>query len=108
MPQNIELQQIPNQSFSIVLNERRYDFRLIQSTEVMVVDISRDGLPVVMGMRCLPDTPLMPYQYLEDNSGNFIFTTENDAFPVYTDIGITCFLLYFSAAEMEAARASAS
>lgn len=108
MPQNIELQQIPNQSFSVVLGERRYDLRLLQTTELMVIDISRDGEPVVIGMRCLPKTPLFPYEYLEDASGNFMFTTENDNFPVYTDIGITCFLLYFSADEMEAARASAN
>lgn len=108
MPQLIELQQIPNQSFTVVLNQRRYDIRLIQTAELMCVDIQRDGVMIVQGSRCLPHTPLIPYKYLENAMGNFIFTTQDGNFPVYTDIGITCFLLYFSNDEMEAARASAN
>lgn len=104
MPTLIDLQQIPNQSLSIILEQRRYDIRLVQCAEVMAIDIQRDGNYVVQGMRCFPGTLLFPYEYLEDYSGNFMFTTIDDAFPNYQQIGISQNLWYFTNDELVAAR----
>ena len=105
MPEAIPLQVIPTQKFSIILEELRYELRFKKTTEVMVVDITRDGECIVQGLRCLPEQYLMPYQYQEGDGGNFIFVTENDELPDYTLFGVTQFLLYFTAAELEAQRA---
>ncbi len=66
----------------------------------MFVDIIRNGSPVVLGMRAVAGTFLIPYKYLE--SGNFIIITANEEYPDYLQFGISQYMVYFSQAELEA------
>ncbi len=100
--QVIPLSAIPNQSFNIQLDNINYDFTVRFTVNFMSVDVVRDSIPIISGMRSVPGTPLIPYRYLE--SGNFVFVTANDEYPIYTQFGVTQFLLYASMAEIEALR----
>ena len=104
MPQLIELEQTPNQSFSIILEGFRYDIRLAKTVQPMVADISRDNVEIIMGTRCLPDYWLLPYEYMEGDGGNFRFITENDELPDYPLFGATQNLFYFTAEELAQGR----
>lgn len=108
----IILSQTPNQSFSIELEGHQYDFIFMSintnnlpGVGIMAVDIVRDNILLVSGNRLPPLFPLIPYRYLENGEGNFIFTTLNDDYPDYNQFGITQSLLYLTASEVEVIRA---
>ena len=105
----VPLQALPSQSLSITLDENYYEINLyiaggnLPGTEVMGMDITRNGVAIITGQRCVPGYPVIPYQYLED--GNFGFITENDDYPDYRQFGVTQNLYYASSAELAALRA---
>jgi len=103
----ISIKNIPNQSLNILLDNNNYNIRLHACedknsllTGVTAVDIIRNNVRIVSGMRAVSGTPLIPYRYLQD--GNFIFTTDNDMYPNWNLFGINQFLIYASAAEIRA------
>lgn len=97
----IALTQEPNQSFSIVLDGSRFDISLRDiGADLMAVTIARDGVTLLDGARLVAGTPLLPYKYLE--TGNFIFLTQGDAYPYWTEFGVTQSLLYLTAEEVAA------
>ena len=100
----IPLEAIPNQSFSIRLDAHRYVLTIKEMGDVMAVTIERDSVVLVSNMRAVAGTPLLPYPYLSQEFGNFIFTnTDPEAIPYYTDFATTCKLVYSTAAEIAAA-----
>lgn len=99
----IALAVIPNQAFSIRLDNQVYDVTLKETDGVMSATIVRDGVTILSGTRVVAGTPLIPYEYLE--SGNFMLLTDDDDLPDYTKFGISQSLIYASQAELEALRA---
>lgn len=99
----IPLQAIPNQTFSILLDNIQYDFRIEVTNNVMSFDIVRNNVPIVTGQRAVAGYPIIPYRYLEN--GNFVVLTMNGDYPDYTQFGITQSLIYASLIELEALRA---
>lgn len=99
----IPISAIPNQSFSIRLDNSQYDIRIHTCNNIMAFDIVRDGVEIVTGARAVAGYPIIPYDYLEN--GNFVIITANDEYPNYVQFGITQFLIYASQAEIGALRA---
>jgi hypothetical protein len=101
----ISLQPIPNQAFSIILDDAWFQIR-IKTLEngSCVVSIDRDNLPLIGGVRAMPNRALLPYFYLEGGAGNFAFVTDNDEYPNYTKFGTAHRMIYASAEELEALR----
>ena len=104
---NIPLQAVPNQSLSIQLDQINFDIRihscgqsLIPEANTMVFTIFINGVRTISSFRATPGSAIIPYLYLED--GNFVMITQNDAYPSYDQFGITQYLIYASAAEIEA------
>ena len=104
MPQLIPLEPIPQQSFSIRLENRRYDVKIRFTSNVMTGDVVRDGVTIIQGIICTAEGPLLPYRYMEDESGNFFWQTENEELPDYTLFGDTHLLYYFTNAELQEIR----
>ncbi len=102
MTQQIQIQAIPNQSFSATLDERRYQLTIKEAGGVMSADVIRDNVTIAQGARIAAGTPLIPYLYQEQ--GNFIITTEGGRIPYYQQFGITQFLIYASPLELVAFR----
>jgi len=108
----IPITNIPNQSFSINLDGNQYDIRIhacgdniVPGSMVMAVDIVRNNVAIVTGMRAVPGFPLIPAKYLEN--GNFIFSTQNDDYPDWNQFGITQYLIFASESELQTLRAAA-
>ena len=88
----------PNQEFDLNINEVENTLNVLLQTTVqgallMTVSINDEviGQPFI----CLPNQAVIPYQYLIDKvGGNFIFETENDNYPEYSNFNDTC-ILYF-------------
>lgn len=100
--QLINITAVANQSLSVRLNNVRYDITIKEANGVMVASIVRDGVSVVTGARIVAGALIIPSQYQED--GNFVIDTLNDAIPYWTSFGVTQFLYFFSADELEAER----
>lgn len=104
MSQVVPLEAIPNQSLSIQLDDVRYTLRFRDLGGMMSVDISIDETVIILGMRVVAGSALIPYPYLEGDGGNFIFITELNDAPYWPNFGVTQKLLYATAAEIEAIR----
>lgn len=101
---NVPIEAIANQEFTIVLEGARYNLSIKQATGCMEMDIIRDDVVILNGIRPVAGTPVIPYKYLE--RGNFLFLTENDDLPWWEKFGATQSLLYLTIDEMEQARAT--
>jgi hypothetical protein len=99
----IELQAIPNQSFSIRLNGDLYDIEILEANGVMCSNVSRNNELILSGDRIVPGYPIIPYQYL--SNGNLVLLTANGDYPYYTQFGVTQSLIFASASEIEALNA---
>lgn len=100
----IALTNTPNQAFSISIGVHFYDFTIQETSGCMSVTIVRDNLLIVSGSRAVAASPVIPYQYLEDDAGNFVFLTQNEELPYYDQFGITQSLVYVSNDELEVLR----
>lgn len=103
---DIILQALPNQSFSIQLEESRYDITIKEANGAMSLSMVRDGTTVVENIRLVAGSPVLPYSYLEQ--GNFVLSTQDDDLPYYSAFGVTQFLTYLTADEVAAFRAAAA
>lgn len=99
----IPLSAIPNQTFSIQLDNIFYDLAIYAANRIMAMDLNRGGTQILTGERLVPGYPVIPYRYLE--SGNFVFITNNEEYPDYRQFGINQILVYASAAELSSLRA---
>lgn len=77
---NIPIVAIPNQSLSVTLGGARWDLRIRVAANTMVVDVHRDGEPVVLGQRAVANELIIPYSYLlsEGEYVNFGFTSAQE------------------------------
>jgi len=98
----IQLSAIPNQSFSIRLDDHFYDITIKSTNGCMSVTIARDNIVILSNQRAVAGFPIIPYHYLE--SGNFIFLTQNDDLPDYTQFGITQSFVFISQSELDTFR----
>jgi len=98
----IPLAAIPNQTLSIRLNNSFYNVALKFVSTVMAVDVTRDNMLLVQGQRVVSGFPIIPYEYLWEDSGNFAIITRAGDYPIYTEFGISQYLLFATTAEIEA------
>lgn len=99
---DVSLAAVPNQDLSIQVDDVRFDLTVKEANGCMVISIVRNGETILQGARVVAGSPVIPARYQE--SGNFVFETIDDALPYYDQFGTTQFLVYLTAAELEAAR----
>lgn len=106
---NVPIINIPNQSLSINLDNNQYDITIHAtqdnpdgSTGIMAIDLTINNSIILSGIRAVSGFPLIPYQYLVDDNGNFTFITVNDDYPDWRQFGITQYLIYASNSELKA------
>lgn len=101
MSQLIQIEAIPNQSFDVTLEGQRYTIRLTTCYDFMAVDIYRNGLPVVIGSRVVNGGLMIPAKYQFFMAGNFAIISNDYEIPMYQRFGVSQFLMYFTALEMD-------
>ena len=101
---DINIAAVANQTMSIQIGRRLYDISLRETNGCMSASISRDGVALTNNVRIVAGSPLLPYLYQED--GNFLMTVDGDALPYWDQFGVTQFLVYLTADELAAYRAS--
>lgn len=89
----LTVEPITNQSFSAVLNENLFTFRLCNRGGTVLIDITKNNVVVVSGARVVAGAPIVqPFSLLLGE--NFVVTTQAGALVDYHQFGITQFLFY--------------
>lgn len=96
----IDIDPVPNQSFSVTVDGNRWDFVIKQAVSSMICDLSLNDTAILSGIRIVAGTPIIPYAYLRDQ-GNFLILTDNDEIPYWSQFGVNQQLIYASATELD-------
>ena len=90
----LNIQTIPNQSFSVTLDGNRFDISIVETAGVMSVSISINDVVIIENVRATAGTFLLPYLYEEN--GNLLFLNTGEDLIYYTNFSSTQQLVYFS------------
>ena len=91
--------QYPNQTFPVTLSGSRYEITIKDAEQCMIVDIVKDDVTIIQGVRLLPNSLIIPYTYLVN--GNFVLTTQDDELPDWNEFEITQELFYLASDEIK-------
>jgi len=98
-----DLIQAPNQRFSALLDGAWFEIEIkTLDNGACAVSIRRDNETIIQSVRALPNRALIPYLYREH--GNFIFLTNDGEYPMYTQFGGACRLIYVTPDELKEIR----
>jgi hypothetical protein len=100
--QVLNLSPIANQEFTTYQDGNQYDIAIQETNGCMSATISVNGTQILSGQRITAGCPLIPFQYLQGQAGNFCFLCSSDDIIYYTNFGTLQQLLYLSYAETQA------
>jgi len=100
--QNVPLQAVPNQQFAVALDDNQWDITLKTTNGTVSVTMLRNGEVIVENARAVAGMRIIPCIYQED--GNFVIVTQNQEVPEYSKFGVTQFMIYLSASELDEIR----
>lgn len=100
--QQIPIQQLPNQSFSIILDNNTWNFLIKTADGVTVVSLTLNSVDILDSALAVSGAFIIPSLYQE--AGNFFFLTQNQQLPIYTQFNVSQQLIYISAAELAVLR----
>lgn len=100
--QQIPIQQLPNQSFSIILDNNTWNFLIKTAGGATVVSLNLNNVDILDSAQAVSGSFIIPSLYQE--AGNFFFLTQNQNLPIYTQFNVSQQLIYISAAELAALR----
>lgn len=95
----IPLDAVPNQSLSLNLDGNRWNVVIKEARGIMFMDLALNDQTIMLGQRVVAGTPAIPYRHLQTN-GNFLFLTDNDELPYWTQFGSSQQLVYVSPGEV--------
>lgn len=101
--QQIPINAIPNQELALQLDDVLFDIFLRYTQGVMSMTILINNILTIENLRVVAGQKVIPSLYEE--SGNFIFITQNFELPDYTKFGVSQILVYASVAELAVIRA---
>lgn len=97
--QDLNLQRIPNQEFSVDLNGLKVDIAIRAAINTMVADITVDNVVQLRGVRLVAGAPVIPYAYLS-TWGNLVLYTGGDDLPWWEQFAVTQALYYLTPDEL--------
>lgn len=75
---------LPNQKFSFKTEDKTLVVELrTTSDNITLMSVSHNGNYVIQSIKVAPNCLLMCYDYLQQDYGDFMFSTENDEYPYY-------------------------
>lgn len=98
--ETINLSRVPNQSFFVIVNGTKVDFRLHLFNDILYSDIWVDDVNVANSVRCVHKGWLLPKRF-NSSIGNFAFITSNDEYPDADNFNDSCVLCHFDNEEIE-------
>lgn len=89
----IDIDSTANQEFSVKINNTEMLLHIREADGFMLFSLRINNEYVCPDTICCSNQGILPYSYMVSEAGcNFVFMTENEAYPHYEDFGKTCFL----------------
>lgn len=74
---------LPNQKFNITVENGILEVELRTVDNITLMSVKAKGNNIVSSIKVAPNVLLMGYKYLQEQYGDFVFTTANDEYPYY-------------------------
>lgn len=98
--QLIELQNIPNQIFNVVLNDVDYRIQIKTIQDLTFISVWQNDVVVFLNQLCTPNAFINPYNYVSTNGKLFFLCSDNE-YPNYRLFGNTQRLYFFTPEEVK-------
>lgn len=95
MKYEIKLDGVPSQALSTALNDHDIDIKVRTAYGLLFIDIAIDGNSVCAGIKCVPNSDIIPKPARELIGGRLYFHSVDGAYPSVGNIGTdNCRLIY--------------
>lgn len=74
---------IPNQAFNITTDNGLLEVELRTVDKITLMSVKASGNNIVNSIKVAPNVPIMCYRHLQEQFGDFIFTTVDEEYPYY-------------------------
>ena len=95
----IELDRIPNQTFTIMLDNVNYRVALRSISGLTYISVWANGDLLFYNQLCTPNAYVNPFNYVSKN-GKFYFKSLTGDYPYYTNFGVTQNLYFLTKEEV--------
>ena len=105
MQYEIEIQNIPNQTFSVTLNDLDMEITLKLAggidNQIMLFSLQVEGSYLCPAVPVFANQGILPYEYMiSEIGGNFMFVTNNGEYPNYKNFGNMQSLMFITQDEL--------
>lgn len=99
--QYIEISKdLPNQKFSFKTEENTVEIELRTVDNITLMSMSANGNNIVSSIKVAPNVLLLGYRFLQEQYGDFIFTTTDNEYPYYENFNSANKLYWLSYKEI--------
>jgi hypothetical protein len=92
---------LPNQRFSFKTDNGTVDIELRTIDNMTLMSISSNGTNIINSIKVAPNVPLIGYKYIQEQYGDFIFTTVDNEYPYFLNFNNANKLYWLSYEEVQ-------
>lgn len=92
---------LPNQKFSFRTDKDTLEIELRTVDNITLMSVKANGNNVVSSIKVAPNVLLLGYKYLQEQYGDFIFTTTDNKYPYYNNFNNANKLYWLNYEEVE-------
>lgn len=74
---------LPNQKFSVNTDSGNIEVELRTIGKLTLMSVSKNGENIINSIKVAPNVLLMNYKHLQEQYGDFIFTTTDNEYPYF-------------------------
>ena len=90
-----------NQKFTFSDNGLLLEVTIKTVDNITLMSISANGNNIVNSVKVTGNTPIMKYNYLQQKYGDFVFSTTDNEYPIYSDFNSSNKLYHLSYEEVK-------
>ncbi len=101
MPLVTTLLQVPNQFLSTVVEEDAYNINIRTFKDITYISIQRDNIQLISNERVVVNRDVLLYDFQFNEHGNFLFFSNLQDYPTFSEFEVSVFFLYITKSEVE-------
>lgn len=92
---------LPNQKFNMPINNGTLEIELRTVDNITLMSVKYNGNNIVSSIKVAPNVLLLGYKHLQEQYGDFIFTTTDNQYPYYENFNNANKLYYLDSEEVK-------
>ena len=92
---------LPNQKFNMPINNGTLEIELRTVDNITLMSVKYNGNNIVNSIKVAPNVLLLGYKHLQEQYGDFIFTTTDNQYPYYENFNNANKLYYLDSEEVK-------